>query len=109
MAYTTTAAQFFTGLAPTLSSFKSVGGLIEFDLKGDGGGRWFVDLTQGQVHSESKVKPDAIVRANPRDFMALVEGRMSVADGLLTQRLSVAGEVARLTRLFTLLTAKKAA
>ena len=93
-----TAAQFFEALGARLgvSPLVQVGGLIEFEV--EGAGSWFVNFDQGTVARAGK-KPQCIVRAAERDLMALVEGRMSVSDGLLTERLHVAGEAARLSRL----------
>jgi hypothetical protein len=112
MAYTTTAQSFFAEvLPPTLQDaaapLRQVGGLIEFDIQGPAGGTWFVDLEAGRVLRQGTA-PDCIVRAADRDFAALVEGRMSVSDGLLTERLTVAGEAGRLVRLFEALSTLRA-
>jgi len=48
--------------------------------------------------------PHVIVRAQWGDFLALVEGTMSVEDGLLTERLHLAGDATRLTKLAEVLT-----
>lgn len=51
-------------------------------------------------------KVEAIVRAEADDLRALLEGRMSWADGLLTERIGVGGDVAFLARLAELLGGK---
>ncbi len=94
-----TTDQFFDGVAKGLKSggpLKSVGGVIEFEIDK---GKWVVDLDKGTVGAKGP-KPQVLVRATSRDFMAVVEGRMSVSDGLITERLHVAGEAARLAKLF---------
>ncbi len=100
MAYTETATEFFSRLAGDLNAFQAVGGILEFDIQGDAGGTWSVDLDRGQVlagGAETLGKtPQAIIRAQERDFMALIEGRMSAQDGLLTERLHVAGDLTKL-------------
>jgi putative sterol carrier protein len=106
MAYTTTAREFFDNVFPALlkgsSAFSKVGGSISFNIEGDEGGSWYVNLDAGTVgHDDSPT--DLIVRAQARDFMALVEGRMSPSDGLLTERLHVAGDMGRLSRLMSVL------
>src|SRR5262245_21308562 len=94
-----TTDQFFEGVAKGLkggSPLKQVGGVIEFEIDKKG---WVVDLDKGTVGQKGP-KPDVIVRAASGDFIALVEGRMSVNDGLITERLHVAGNAARMVRLF---------
>lgn len=102
MPYTMTAREFFEGHlsqglkhAPALTE---VGGTVLFEISGPNGGTWTVDLSRGVVSQNAT--PDCIVRAADRDFMALLEGRMSVSDGVITERLQVSGEAQRLSRLF---------
>lgn len=94
-----TADQFFSGVAKGLKAggpLKAVGGVIEFEIDKN---RWVVDLDKGTVGAKGP-QPQVIVRAAERDFMAVVEGRMSVSDGLVTERLHVVGEAGRMVRLF---------
>lgn len=56
-----------------------------------------------EVLAASPGKVDAIVRAEADDLRALLEGRMSWADGLLTERIGVGGDVAFLAQLAELL------
>jgi hypothetical protein len=102
MGYSTTSKEFFETTAKqlvTTPALKEVGVLVEFDIEGAQGGTWFVDCAKGEVSTRGS-KPKCIVRAADRDFMALVEGRMSVSDGIVSQRLHIAGEAAALVRLF---------
>jgi len=101
MAYTTTARELFDDLPGQLaehSRLRSVGGVVAFEIKGANGGNWTLDLEKGDL-VDGDTRPDCIVSASERDFMALVEGRMSVEDGLLSDRLTVAGDAARLVAL----------
>src|SRR5687768_15071213 len=102
MAYTTTSRQFFETILPERlrerGDVEGSPGVVEFHITGQRGGAWWVDFTAGRV-STHPAQPMCIVRAEERDFMALIEGRMSVADGLLTHRLKLAGDLGRLTRL----------
>ena len=101
MAYTTTAREYIESLFERLgddSPLRDVGGVVAFEIEGDNGGTWMLDLDNGKTASDD-ARPDCIVSASERDFMALVEGRMSVQNGLLTSRLVVAGEAARLVAL----------
>ncbi|MBN2362397.1 MAG: SCP2 sterol-binding domain-containing protein [Deltaproteobacteria bacterium] len=107
MAYTTTARQFVEGggLLELLarSAPNKLTGLIKLEIEGDGGGTWYLDPAKNSISGSSKQKPACIVRAQARDFMALVEGRMSPADGVLTERLHIAGSAAKVSRLMAVL------
>ena len=114
MAYTTTTKQWFNDAAPALVDAAgddvagAIAGPVLFEIAGADGGAWLVDFALRTVRSVDASKPGAvpklIVRAAERDFMALVEGRMSADDGVLTKRLHVAGDVSSIARLMTALT-----
>lgn len=97
MAYTETAQEFFARLSKgDLQQAPQLERIVEFTIEGDQGGVWTLDLQAREIHSTDVEalgkKADVLVRARERDFMALVEGRMSAQDGLLTERLHLAGE-----------------
>ena len=102
MPYTETAAELFDRLPALLASAPSsdLGKPVRFDISGTGGGVWTVDFKAQTVCAGRTPAPvAAIVGADERDFMALVEGRMSASDGLVTGRLKLAGEAAALATL----------
>ena len=68
-------------------------GTCAFELEGPGGGRWVVDFDGGKVTASSQ-PASRVLRAATLDFIALIEGRLTVSDGLLTQRLHLTGEAA---------------
>jgi putative sterol carrier protein len=104
MTYMTKAKQFFSDLAGSLATQPSLStDTVEFNI--EDAGRWLVDFGTKTVrvlgkHDEPTVS--AILRARERDFTALVEGRMNAADGLLTERLHIAGNAATIHRLMSL-------
>ena len=105
MPYTNTAKQFVENgglvelLARQAPAKNKLTGVIKLEIEGDGGGTWYLDPGKRSVTGSSKAKPACIVRAQARDFMALVEGRLSPADGVLTERLHIAGSAAKVSRL----------
>lgn len=105
--YVTTAAQFFKDTVPALvaSSSLSLPAPAVFQIGGRNGGVWSVDVDKKTV-SEGQVPPpvSVIVKAEERDFMALVEGRMSPADGVLTGRLTLVGDAVAIATLMEALT-----
>jgi hypothetical protein len=112
MAYNTTAKEFFEhDVQRVVAHLQGARGLVEFDIQGKGGGAWLVDLATNEVKPTepgSAARVACIVRAQARDFMALVEGRMSPADGLVTERLHVAGDAVMIGRLWSALAAARA-
>ena len=96
MPYTETVTEFFDRLQiPSLSEHA---GVVEIQIEDEK--TYQVDLSQGTVASEqTKAAPSMVVRARALDFMALVEGRMSFEDGMLTERLHVAGDLLKLSQL----------
>jgi hypothetical protein len=98
-----TAAAFFAGdLRATLAPLAALGGVGRFEIEGAGGGTFVVDLATGAAVA-ADAQPSCIVRAHARDFLALVEGRMSAADATITSRVRCSGEAARTTALLTAL------
>lgn len=104
MAYTTTTQQLFTNVVPAFikEGTVDIAGAVLFQIEGKNGGTWLVDfaartVTDGAPSAGAKVK--VVVTAQERDFMALVEGRMSADDGLLTKRLQLAGDAVALAQL----------
>jgi putative sterol carrier protein len=103
MAYTETAEQFFQRLPDgPLELIANLGGVIEFEIEGDKGGTWTVDLDEQSVENKGVEAlgktATVLVRARERDFMALVEGRMTPQDGVLTERLHLAGDGASIAQ-----------
>ncbi len=107
----TTAAQFFKDTVPALLSASGAPALslpapAVFQIGGKDGGVWSIDVDNKTVIAGQVPPPvSVIVKAEERDFMALVEGRMSAADGVLTGRLSLSGDVAAIAALMEALTA----
>lgn len=102
MPYATTAQQLFDDVLPGFLAGAQVdiGGPVLFEIEGKHGGTWVVDFGKRTVTAGAASSPVmAIVRAQAGDFMALVEGRMSPDDGLLTRRLHLAGDAASLAHL----------
>ena len=97
MAYTMSVRQLFESLLPRLLQETSfdVDGPVLFQIAGKDGGTWWVDFRARTIAEDvASSAANTIVRAHEGDFMALLEGRMSVDDGLLTGRLHLAGDAA---------------
>ena len=100
MPYTETVSQFFDRLQ--LPKGVASTGSVQFEIEDEN--TYNLNLNTGAVSTDAAAeKPAIIVRARALDFMALVEGRMSIEDGLLTERLHVAGDMLKITNLLTTL------
>lgn len=102
----------FPNLEATLKSvilprlaISGIRGTIKLEIRGDQGGTFYVKMNGTTELTTKPLKPDVILRATRKDFEALLTGRMSFQDGLLTERLTAAGDFAMLTRLGPLVAA----
>lgn len=100
MAYTDKPQDFFARLQELGAAHKLPErlGVVSFVIEGESGGTWWVDFTSGDVSTEER-PASLTLKARDRDFMALLEGRMSSSDGLLTDRLVVSGDAGQAFKL----------
>ncbi len=97
-----TAAAFLAALEPSRDArWGALAGVVRVDLL-TAGTSTFIDFDNGSVTAQHALAPRIIVRAHDADFMALVQGRMSAQDGVLSGRLHVAGEATAIAALFQL-------
>lgn len=106
MPYITKASEFLQDHLPRLiqasNELQALGVVVKFDIEDDDATPYYVNFADGSVSHEPST-PKVIVRARGLDFMAMIEGRMSAQDGLLTGRLHLAGEIATISALTTAL------
>ena len=77
-------------------------GIYKLELRGDDGGTWYLrlgDALQVVDKIDDDEHPDVIVRTDSIDLKALLDGRMSVSDGLVSERLSLVGDVTKIAQL----------
>jgi len=67
----------------------------QFDLSGEGGGKWLVQIQNGQleVSEGEKPNPDVTIRASAADYLAIAEGRLSSTLALLTGKFKLSGNI----------------
>ena len=86
-------------------------GLFKLELRGDDGGVWYVRLGERLEvleQIEEGEHPDAIVRTDRYSIEALIAGKMTVSDGLVSERLSLVGDVTKLVDIKRALTGNRA-
>lgn len=85
---------------------KSIGGVVAFDLAGEGGGQWSLDLTTDAVDVRTGVAENAKVTLlmTATDFEAMVKGELNAQKAFLTGKLKVKGDMGAALKLGKLLT-----
>lgn len=75
---------------------KSINASYQFNLEGEGGGQWVVDLTRDadQVYAGTIDNPGVTITMKPSDFLDLVTGKLAGQMALLTGKLKIGGAVA---------------
>jgi len=85
------------GLAGAASpeKLKGIDAIILFDLKGDDGGQWTVNIDDGQVSIEDGApdSPDVTVRAASEDLKALIRGDLNPMAAFMRGKLKVTGDM----------------
>ena len=69
---------------------------ILFDLSGDGGGQWFVNIADGQLAVSEGVPaatPSATVKMTTEDFQALSSGSLNPMMAFMTGKVKVEGDL----------------
>lgn len=81
-------------------------GTYKLELWGEDNAMWFFRFDDGLQILQTlgpNQYPDVIVRVDRIDLKALLEGRMSVSDGLVSERLSLVGDISKIAQLKTFL------
>ena len=87
---------------PTL--VQRVNAVYQFNVHGDDGGTWVVDLKNGagEVWSGQHESADCIISMNQDDFLALASGRINPLNAFMQGRIRVQGDIMMATRLQSL-------
>lgn len=69
---------------------------ILFDLSGDDGGQWYVDIADGQLNvspGEPAAVPSATIKMTSEDFQAMSTGSLNPMMAFMTGKIKVDGDL----------------
>jgi putative sterol carrier protein len=74
---------------------KGLKATYQFELTGDGGGNWVIEIAdqQCQVREEVADKPDATISLAAADYVALVKGELDAMGAFMQGKLKVKGNI----------------
>jgi len=93
----TTVRDIFERMPSTFIKDKAVGvsGVVQFDITGDGGGRWHADIVDGEltVVEGAAESPRLTLTIAAADYIAISEGTLSDQLAFMTGRIKAAGDL----------------
>jgi putative sterol carrier protein len=82
---------------------KALNAIYQFDITGDNGGTWTIDLTQPAVTAGSGGKAQCTITMSSKDFVDIIAEKLNPQMAFLQGRLKVAGDMALALKLGTIL------
>lgn len=92
-----------TRLSADPDKARSVNAVYQFDITGDDGGTWTVDLTRPAVTSGSSGKAQCTITVSSKDFSDIIAEKLNAQMAFLQGRLKVAGDMSLALKLGTIL------
>lgn len=80
-----------------------VAAVYQFNITGDGGGEWIVNMGDGTVGEGTDEDAECTITLSAEDFIAMVSGEIAGPQLFMTGRLQVGGNMALAMQLGTLL------
>lgn len=86
---------FFDKLQIDAKKTAGMNATYQFVSTGDGGGNWFVKITNGdtQVGSGMDANPTIVLTAATQDWLDMMNGKMNGQTAFLTGKLKIQGDV----------------
>jgi putative sterol carrier protein len=104
----TTAREYFNVKVPELiannpAKVKSINGVFQFHIEGEGGGSFVVDCKTPSVSEGTTEKPDCTLTVNCADFEAILAKKLNPMMAFSTKKLKVTGNLPLSLKLQTIL------
>lgn len=74
----------------------STNGVIEFDLSGEGGGKWWLKIHDGKAESgkgDPPEPPKVTLTANSEDWVKIMSGKMDPVSSYMSGKLKIKGDM----------------
>lgn len=83
---------------------KGLSAVYQFDLAGDGGGKWHVIIgnEQCQVKDGAHASPNITISMTAQDYLDLVKGKLNGQVAFMTGKLRIAGDMGLALRMQSL-------
>ncbi len=74
---------------------KGVEAVFQFDISGDGGGEWHVEVRDGEmaVRQGKHAKPSAVVTAAAKDYVAIANGEINGLRAVMSRKMRISGNL----------------
>jgi len=94
---TKTAKDYFEGMPAAFQKDLAarLNATYQFDLGGEGGGKWFVQIRDGvlEVGEGEKEKPDVVMTAEASTYVEIAEGRANPMLAMATGKFKISGNL----------------
>jgi|SRR5687767_11860337 putative sterol carrier protein len=83
---------------------KGINATIQFDLSGEGGGPWRVDVADGTVTAApgTAENPSVTVSTSASNYLAIINGEMNAMNAFMLGKVKVKGDMALVMKLQSL-------
>ena len=92
-----TPTEFFSGLQEAIDpeKIKGIDATYQWDITGDGGGKWYAKLNEGSVEvSEGEAdSPNITITVESQNWMDIVNGKLNGQTAFLTGKLKIQGDM----------------
>ncbi|RMG19079.1 MAG: sterol-binding protein [Deltaproteobacteria bacterium] len=82
---------------------EKIGAVYQFNLTGEGGGEWVVDLVQNQVRAGEDAEAKCTVTVDAADFLKIVSGALNAQMAFMSGKLKIGGDLSLAMKLGELL------
>lgn len=84
---------FENQIAKRAPEVNHIDAVFQFNITGDDGGQWVVDLTEGKVHEGTADSPDCTIKVSDENFVKMVKGEVPGPQLFMTGQLEIAGNM----------------
>lgn len=84
---------------------QKINAIYQFEISGDDGGTWTVDLVNSKVHEGEDANAKCTVKTKSEDFMKIVNGQLNAQMAFMSGKLKIGGDMGLAMKLGDLLKA----